>query len=106
MSVKQIVVFITAANRPEAEKISRHLVEGKYVACTNIVPRVSSLYWWKGKIESADEVFLMAKTTLKKFKAMAAAVRKLHSYEVPEIIALPIVAGSDDYLHWIDESVR
>lgn len=99
--MKYIVVFITAKNRREAETIGRALVGEKLAASVNIFPGVRSRYWWKGKIETAREVFCMAKTRSTLFSALARRVKELHSYEVPEILALPISSGTADYLEWI-----
>jgi periplasmic divalent cation tolerance protein len=95
-----------AANRKEAEKIGDKLVRGKLSACANIIPGVSSKYWWKGRIETANETLVMVKTTNKLVNQVIKTVKAMHSYEVPEIIALPIIAGSADYLRWIRETVN
>jgi periplasmic divalent cation tolerance protein len=103
----KIVVLVTCGSAKEARKIARALVEGKLAACVSMVPSaVESIYRWKGQVESAKEFLLVIKTVRKRFAAVQAEVRRLHSYEVPEIIALPIVNGSRDYLFWIAESVR
>ena len=100
-----IVVFVTVKDKDEAEKIAAHLVKNKLAACVNIVPGVSSVFWWENKIDQASEVLLIVKTKKALFKKLAAAVKKTHSYSVPEIIALPIIDGNKDYLNWIRESV-
>ena len=89
-----LIVFMTAPNREEAAKIVRTLLEEKLIACGNIVDSVSSLFWWKGKIEEEKEVLVIMKSNEKLFKKLSKRVRELHSYDVPEILALPIVAGS------------
>ncbi|MCX6910323.1 MAG: divalent-cation tolerance protein CutA [Verrucomicrobia bacterium] len=99
------VVFVTAGSRPEARRIARALLERRLVACANIVPGVESHYWWEGKMEHAREWLLVMKTCRSKFRAVERAVKQFHSYQVPEIIALPLVAGQADYLRWIDASV-
>ncbi|MCX6898484.1 MAG: divalent-cation tolerance protein CutA [Verrucomicrobia bacterium] len=99
------VVFVTAGSRPEARRIARALLEQRLVACANIVPGVESHYWWKGKIDHAREWLLVMKTRRNRFRAVERAVKELHSYQVPEIIALPLVAGQADYLQWIDDSL-
>jgi periplasmic divalent cation tolerance protein len=76
------------------------------IACANIISTVRSLFWWQGKIDSADEVLLILKTQAAHMDEIIKKVKTLHSYEVPEVIALPIVAGSQDYLKWLDESVK
>ena len=100
-----IVVLITASKKQEAEAIARGLIKNKLAACVNMVRGIDSLFWWKGKVDRARETLLIAKTKKSKFKKLAAFVRSVHSYTVPEIIALPIVSGNNDYLAWIDESV-
>jgi periplasmic divalent cation tolerance protein len=101
-----IVIFITSADKSEARRIARALVEQKLVACVNIVDNVLSLFWWKKKIDRASEVLIIAKSTRGKLARIVTVVRSLHSYAVPEIIALPIAGGNKDYLDWIDESIR
>ena len=105
MNIQYIVILVTAKDKKEAEKISRGLLEAKLIACANIVKGVQSLFWWQGKIDSSKEVLLVLKTKKILFKKVSTKVRSLHSYQTPEIIALPIVAGSDDYLGWITSSV-
>jgi periplasmic divalent cation tolerance protein len=99
-----ILVLITAASREEADDIARSLVEDRLAACVNIVPQVRSLFWWENKLSEEEEVLLIVKTRRSKFGALVIRVKALHSYSVPEIIALPIVEGSASYLQWIDES--
>jgi periplasmic divalent cation tolerance protein len=100
-----IVVLVTAKDKKEAEKIARGLLEAKLIACANIVEGVQSLFWWQGKIDSSKEVLLVLKTKKILFKKVSIKVKSLHSYQTPEIIALPIAAGSEDYLQWINSSV-
>jgi periplasmic divalent cation tolerance protein len=104
MNTRYIVVLVTAKDKKEAEKIARGLLEAKLIACANIVKGIQSLFWWQGKIDSSQEVLLVLKTKKNLFKKIIAKVRSLHSYQTPEIIALPIIAGSEDYLDWIDSS--
>ena len=103
----KIVVLVTCGSAKEARRIARRLVEQRLAACVNIleVP-VRSIYRWKGNVESATERLLIIKSSRKRFAALQRAVQKLHSYDVPEIIALLIESGSHDYLSWIDESIR
>jgi periplasmic divalent cation tolerance protein len=101
-----VVVLIVAANTAEARRISRALVSSRLAACVNVTGRVSSLFWWKGKTDKANEVLMMAKSTRAKLPRIIRLVRSLHSYDVPEIIAVPIVGGNRDYLDWIDGSIR
>jgi len=98
----RIIVLITAGSEEEAHRIAELLVKEKKAACVNIVPRVDSLFWWKGKIDSARESLLVVKTKASLFPEIVELVKRTHSYEVPEIIALPIFAGSEDYLKWLD----
>lgn len=100
-----IVVFVTAKDKQEAQKIARRLVEDKLIACANIVDGVKSVFWWQGKTDEADETLLIMKSEKRFFKKIAAAVKALHSYDLPEVIALPIVEGSADYLKWMKESL-
>ena len=102
--MKDIVIFITAGSRAEARKIARCLVGKRLAACVNIVPDIESVYTWKGKTEAAREVLLIAKTKENLFARIEKAVRGLHSYECPEVIAISIVDGSKDYLKWIEGS--
>ena len=99
------VVFVTAGSRPEARRIARALLERRLVACANIVSGVESHYWWEGKVDHAREWLLVMKTRRNRFRAVELAVKQLHSYQVPEIIALPLTAGQADYLRWIDASL-
>jgi periplasmic divalent cation tolerance protein len=101
-----IVIFITAANKKEAGKIAAALVKSKTVACVNVIDKVESFFWWQGKIEQAPELLLIAKSTKAKLNQIIKLVKSLHSYEVPEIIALPITGGSKKYLEWIDAAIR
>jgi periplasmic divalent cation tolerance protein len=96
-------VFMTAASVEEAETIAAALVEKKLAACVNIISAVQSIYWWEGKICREKEVFMMAKTKTSLFPRLAAEVKALHSYKVPEIILLPIAEGSAEYLQWIGD---
>lgn len=101
-----IVVFVTAANIEEARKIADKLIQDKLAACVNMIDNVKSLFWWEGKLDSAQEVMLVIKSAKSKFSKIVNAVKSVHSYEVPEIIALPIIAGEKKYLRWIDDSFR
>ena len=105
MKSKPIVIFITCSCKKEAQAISGVLLKKRLVACASISGRIESRFWWNGHIDKADEVMLICKTTKRHFRAAEKEARRLHAYEVPEIIALPIVAGSGSYLHWLKESV-
>ncbi len=99
-----IVVFVTTKDVKEADKIAAKLVKDKLIACANVIKGVKSIFWWQKKINKADEVLLVLKSKKNCFKRIVKAVTLLHSYEVPEIIALPIIDGNRDYLKWIEES--
>jgi periplasmic divalent cation tolerance protein len=102
----KLVVLVTCRSAKEAERIARRLVQARLAACGNIVRSpVRSIYRWKDKIESAREVLLVIKTSRRRFPELQAEINHLHSYEVPEIIALPIAVGSPSYLSWLAESV-
>jgi periplasmic divalent cation tolerance protein len=102
----KLVVFVTCGNAREAQRIARTLVEERLAACVNIhQAAVRSVYRWKGKVEQAREVLLAIKTSSRLFSRLERRVRVLHSYDTPEIIALPIAAGSRPYLAWVSESV-
>ena len=100
-----IVLFITTANADEAQQISRVLLERRKIACANIVPRVDSHFWWEGSLDSGEESLLIAKTKSSLLPEVIELVKEMHSYDLPEIIALPVIGGNQDYLRWIDESV-
>ena len=102
----KILIFSNCGSADEASRIARHLVETELAACVNILPAVQSVYRWKGAVEEATEWTLLIKTRRGLFDAVRQAVRSLHSYEVPELIAIPIVQGLEEYLGWIDESTR
>jgi len=103
--IKKVIVLVTCATKEEAHKIAAHLLERKLAACVNIVNEIESFFWWQGKIDNAREFLLIAKSRVDKVESIIKSVKSLHSYEVPEIIALPIIAGSKDYLEWLDGSV-
>lgn len=100
-----VVVMITTGSREEATRIAEHLVEMRIAACVQILPGIESIYRWKGKIERSEETLLLAKTTQDKFEKLEAAVRSLHSYDTPEIMALPVSAVSDSYFNWLMNNV-
>jgi periplasmic divalent cation tolerance protein len=98
------IVLVACSSTKEAKRIARSLVEKRLAACGNIFAGpVDSIYRWKGKVEQAREALLILKTTRKRFAQLQAAVRRLHSYEVPEIISLPITEGFADYLKWLSD---
>ena len=100
-----IVLLITTTNDAEAQQISRLLLEQKKAACVNIISQVNSLFRWENKIDSAQESLLIVKTKASLLSEIIKLVKEAHSYDVPEIIALPVVGGNQDYLEWIDSSV-
>ena len=100
-----IVVLITTSSMAEAQAIGRALVEERIAACVNIVPGLRSLFRWQGTIEEQEETLMLVKSRSDYLPSILDTVKRLHSYTVPEVIALPILAGSSDYLAWIDESV-
>jgi periplasmic divalent cation tolerance protein len=106
MNAEFVLILVTAADAAEAELISNTLVEKKLIACCNIVSPVSSIFHWKGKIDRETEILLILKSVKNHFDQIATEVQKLHSYETPEIIAIPIVAGSEDYLNWIKNETK
>lgn len=101
-----VVVLVTASSKEEAGKIADKLVEEKLAACVNIAGSVESVFWWEGKVDRAQELLLIIKSSQERLAQIIARVKSLHSYKVPEIIALPITGGSESYLNWINESVR
>lgn len=100
------IVLSTAATEEEARKIARHLVDQQLAACVNIVPHIESIYRWQGKIESSREWLLLIKTNSDNLPAVQDAIGELHSYDVPECVAVAIEDGSSEYLQWIGESVK
>jgi periplasmic divalent cation tolerance protein len=100
-----IVIFVTASNKKEAKRIAGALVRHKLVACVNILDSVSSFFWWQGKVDKAAETLLIIKSKKDRLPKIIQCVKSLHSYQVPEIIAVPIVAGNRAYLRWIDASL-
>ena len=101
-----IVVFMTAANGEEATRLADLLIGAHLAACVQILPEMESVYRWEGKIERQSEILLLAKTTAGKFADLEREVRALHSYETPEIVAVPIVNGSSPYLEWLNQSLK
>ena len=105
MEFAYIAVLITAGSAEEAQAIATALLENRKAACVNIIPQVSSRFWWKGEIDSAEESLLLVKTGARMLEDVISLVKGNHSYDVPEVIALPIVGGNPDYLDWMDREV-
>jgi len=101
-----VMIFVTADSFSLAKKISQSLVEKRLVACANIVPKIESVFWWKERIDKVNEVLLILKTRKDLFDRVVDQVKLLHTYEVPEIIALPVACGSKEYLDWIEKEVE
>lgn len=101
----RIIILVTASNKKEAICIAQALIKDKLAACVNIVGKVESLFWWKGKVNRANEVLLVIKSRKNMLNKIIKRVKGLHSYDCPEVIALPIIGGYKNYLDWIDESV-
>jgi len=102
----KIVVMVTCGSRAEAKKIARAVVQARLAACANVLGSpVESIYRWKGKVETAKEVLVLMKSTRKSFAALEREIRRMHSYDTPEIVAVAIAEGSKAYLRWIEESV-
>ncbi len=101
-----IVILITCSNKPEAMNITNTLVEQRLIACGNILSDVTSIFRWENRLSREEEILLIAKSRQSRFDQIVKEVQALHSYDTPEIIALPIVAGTDDYLNWLAEETK
>lgn len=101
-----LVVFITAPNLEHAQQIARMLVEKQLAACVNLLSGVTSIYRWEGNVQEETEVLLICKTCRSRLAVLQEEVKAIHPYQAPEVIALPVVAGLDDYLKWVEENVR
>ena len=101
-----VIVLITASSQEEAERIATALVEEMLAACVNVIPGVASIYRWEGKVERAEEWLLVAKSRSDVMGELVQRVQMLHSYEVPEILALPLAGGGEAYLRWLDGAVH
>jgi periplasmic divalent cation tolerance protein len=99
------IVFSTAPTREEAQEIARELVERKVAACVNVMGPITSTYWWQGKVDISEEWLLLIKTEASQFEAVRDGIKELHSYEVPECVAVEITEGSPEYLKWIADSL-
>ncbi len=103
--MEHIVVFVTCPDREVGRKIAKSLVENKLAACVNVIDGLSSVYYWQGKIEEDNEVLLIIKTQEENYEKLEKFIKENHPYTVPEIIAMPVIKGSQDYLNWIDETL-
>lgn len=102
----KVVILVTAASRRECRKIARRLVDAKLAACVNITQPIESIYRWEGKVADEKEFLMLIKSTRRLFPDIRREISKLHSYDTPEIICLPIIDGSRDYLQWVSDSVK
>jgi periplasmic divalent cation tolerance protein len=100
-----VVVLTTVGSAEEALRIARGLVERRLAACVNVLPKVRSVYRWEGAVQEGDEQLLLTKTTRDRFQAVSACIRELHSYDVPEVVALPALAVEDAYAAWVRDSL-
>lgn len=101
-----IVLFITTATTDEAQRIAEVLLKERKIACANIVPGINSLFWWEDKLDQVQETLLIIKTKASVLNEVVGLVKAVHSYDTPEIIALPIMGGNQDYLEWLDKEVK
>ena len=106
MQTKALLALSTCADKTVAKKIADTLVERRLAACVNILPNLSSVYEWQGKVETAEEALLLIKTTESRYPDLEKALREIHPYELPEIIAVTLDEGSPDYLRWITASLE
>ncbi len=102
---EKVVIYITTGTDEEAQKVAEELLKQRKAACVSILPGVSSIFWWQDKLDSAEEILLIVKTKASLVDEIVRLVTEIHSYDVPEIIALPIVGGNRDYLEWIGKEV-
>ena len=101
-----LVVLVTCPTRPHATRLAKTLIAQRLAACVNILPQAQSLFWWEGRVDRATETLLIIKTTARRFEQLRSAIRTGHPYDVPEIIALPIIRAHQPYLRWIRDSLR
>jgi len=106
MKEEYIQVFTTTEKKEDAEKIAKALVEKRLAGCIQVVGPIISTYWWKDNVETAEEWLCVIKSKKDIFNELEKSIKEIHPYEVPEIIAMPVVAGSDDYLQWLSKELR
>jgi periplasmic divalent cation tolerance protein len=106
MKTNYIIIFVTTANKAEGEKIARLLLKEKLIACANIINPITSLFRWAGNIDKAEECLVVMKSRIELFSELSEKIKWLHGYEIPEILAIPIIAGSQDYFKWINEVLK
>ena len=100
--INVVVVMVTTSNQEEAAKIAEHVIKARLAACASTIPTVHSTYWWEGKVMKDQESLVLIKTTSDKYDLLQEAIQKLHSYKVPEIIAIPVTEGFPQYLEWVN----
>ena len=103
---ENVVIFITTGTDEEAQEVAKALLKNRDAACVNIVPKINSFFWWHGTLDSSQESLLIVKSKASLVSEIVRLVKEVHSYETPEIIALPIIGGNPDYLGWIDKEVK
>lgn len=103
---ENVVIFISAGTDEEARTVGRALLEHRAAACVSIAPNVTSIFWWQGTLETAQEHLLMVKTRASNVEDVVRLVKEVHSYKMPEVIAVPIIGGNQQYLDWIGEEVQ
>ncbi len=104
--MSEAIVYVTCQDQAEAERVGQALIEAKLAACVNIVERITSMFWWKGKVEKEQEAVLIAKTESGLINQVTERVKSVHSYECPCVISLPIVGGNPEFLQWIREETK
>jgi periplasmic divalent cation tolerance protein len=106
LSRERVYIVLATAPESEAERLARSLVESRLAACVNVASGLTSFYWWKGSLEESRESLLIIKTTEEALEGLIARLREMHPYELPEIIAVPVEAGLEEYLDWVRGEVR
>ena len=104
--IDKIIVLITATSKEEADHIGTALVNEHIAACVNILPQIRSLFFWEGKLQDENETLIIVKSRLSQLDRIITRVKELHSYTVPEVIAIPLIGGSPEYLHWLNDSTQ